>query len=123
MNASARQAFPAASGIARAFQSMTRASPSVVHLERCAIFRARAAVIVDARGRDAGVVSSVGASSSLRAWWSPIAGALPSPLSDLGRSTPLTGLWVTAFFSHRYSNSEASDAAFCLFPPCREASS
>ena len=24
---------------------------------------------------------------------------------------PLTGLWVTAFFSHRYSNSEASNAS------------
>jgi hypothetical protein len=29
----------------------------------------------------------------------------------LGRSTPLTGLCVTAFFSHRYSNSAAIDAS------------
>jgi hypothetical protein len=28
----------------------------------------------------------------------------------LGRFTPLTGLWVTAFFSQRYSNSEDSAA-------------
>src|SRR5277367_6065201 len=60
-----------------------------------------------ARSRLLLTVSSCGASSSWRAWWSPIAGVLPSPLSVRGRSTPLTGLWVTAFFSQRYSNSEA----------------
>src|SRR5271165_6670749 len=64
-----------------------------------------------ARSRRLLTVSSWGASSNLRAWWSPIAGVLPSPLSVLGRSTPLTGLWVTAFFSQRYSNSEASAAS------------
>ena len=51
-----------------------------------------------------------GAASSSRAWWSPSAGVLPSPLSALGRLTPLTGLWVTAFFSQRYSNSDDSAA-------------
>jgi hypothetical protein len=33
--------------------------------------------------------------------------ALPSPLRVRGRSTPLTGLWVTALFLQKYSNSEA----------------
>jgi hypothetical protein len=44
---------------------------------------------------------------------------LPSPLSVFGRSTPLTGLWVTAFFSQRCSNSEASDDSLCrmVLPP------
>src|SRR5271170_7286688 len=51
--------------------------------------------------------------------WSPIAGVLPQPLSVRGRSMPLTGLWVTAFFSQRYSNSEASEANRCriVAPP------
>jgi hypothetical protein len=46
-----------------------------------------------------------------RAWGSPIAGVSPSPLSVRGHSTPLTVLWLTAFFSHRYSNREASAAS------------
>src|SRR5580658_7467277 len=58
-------------------------------------------------------VSLPGATSRSRAWWSPSAGVLPSPLSALGRLTPLTGLWVTAFFSQRYSNSEDSAARRC----------
>ena len=36
-----------------------------------------------------------------------------------GRSTPFTGLWVTAFLSQRYSNRDASDASRCriVLPP------
>jgi hypothetical protein len=34
-------------------------------------------------------------------------------LSAFGRSTPFTGLCVTAFFSHRYSNSAASAESRC----------
>ena len=62
---------------------------------------------------------ATGAASSSRAWWLLSAGVLPSPLSVLGRSTPLTGLWVTAFFSQRYSNSDASEASRCriVLPP------
>src|ERR1700681_1752966 len=33
-------------------------------------------------------------------------GVVPSPLSALGRLTPLTGFWPRAFFSQRYSNSD-----------------
>jgi hypothetical protein len=35
---------------------------------------------------------------------------LPSPLSTFGRLTHLTGLWLTAFLSQRYSNSDDSAA-------------
>ena len=72
-----------------------------------------------ARSRLLLTVSSVGAASRSRAWWSPSAGVLPSPLSAFGRLTPLTGLWVTAFLSQRYSNSEDSAASRCriVLPP------
>jgi hypothetical protein len=43
----------------------------------------------------------------------PSAGVLPSPLSVFGRLTPFTGLCVTAFFSQRYSNSDASEESRC----------
>src|SRR5690349_6925643 len=42
-----------------------------------------------------------------------MAGVLPSPLSALGCLTPLTGMWLTAFFSQRYSNSDDSAARRC----------
>ena len=51
----------------------------------------------------------------------PPASVMPArlPLSLRGRSTPLTGLWVTTFCSQRYSNSEASEASRCrvVLPP------
>ena len=54
------------------------------------------------------------------------AGVRSSALSTFGRATPLTGLWVTAFCSHRYSNSDASDDSRCrtvLAPDPRRTSS
>ncbi len=57
-----------------------RASPC------CWCHRSRVALALDRVG--------VGCASSLRAWWSPSAGVLPSPVSALGRSTPFTGLWA-----------------------------
>src|SRR5690349_3986541 len=57
-------------------------------------------------------VSAEGASKSARAWPSPRAGVLPSLFSTLGRLTPRTGLWLTAFTSQRWSKSEATAASF-----------
>src|SRR5689334_7076551 len=56
-------------------------------------------------------VFSGGASNSTRAWPSPKAGVLPSLPSALGRLTPRTGLWLTAFTSQRWSNREATAAS------------
>src|SRR5437016_11809159 len=70
-----------------------------------------------ARSRFSLTVSSPGAARSSRAWWSPIPGVLPSPLSAFGRLTPLTGLWLTAFFSQRYSNRDESAAKRCRTVP------
>src|SRR5918911_1567259 len=56
-------------------------------------------------------VSAGGASKSARAWPSPKAGVLPSLPSALGRLTPRTGLWLTAFTSQRWSKSEATAAS------------
>jgi len=55
-----------------------------------------------ARSRTPLRVFWAGATSSLRAWWSPRAGVLPSSLSTRGRLTPLTGLCRTALLSQRY---------------------
>ena len=37
-----------------------------------------------------------------------MAGVLPSAVSDRGRFTPSTGLWVTALESHKWANNEES---------------
>jgi hypothetical protein len=72
-----------------------------------------------ARSRLSLIRLSAGAARRSRAWLSPIAGVLPSPLSARGRLKLLTGLWVTAFLSQRYSNSDDSTASRCrtVAPP------
>jgi hypothetical protein len=52
------------------------------------------AIMLAAQGEGIGYIQQ-------RAWWSPIASALPSPLSILGRFIPSTGMSVTALDSHR----------------------
>jgi hypothetical protein len=63
--------------------------PLLTHTARRGAGRGYSRVVRIARLRSPWSVVVSGASSSERAWWSPIAGVLPSWLSTLGRLTPL----------------------------------